>query len=467
MGYLVLARKYRPQTFDEVVGQGHVTQTLTNAIRHERVAHAILFSGPRGTGKTTVARILAKAMNCVQGASPQPCNECRSCTEITNSAAADVFEIDGASNNSVDQVRELRDSLLPAAQFREVEQAHRKLSHGADIIAALETAAATLRSDEGGAAEEVFRAAGSLEAFSDLDEEIDAAAALLREAAINCDEAHRSIQAARSRIDLDPDTLAQLERQLGAQHDLARKHRVEPEQLEEVLERLERRCENAGSLEQRLAELDRQRDSALQAYRDAARRLHARRATRAASLSEAVTELMQQLGMEGGRFEIGVDIDGEGEPSRRGDDRIELRVAANRGSAPGPLRKVASGGELSRISLAIKVAARSGPAAATQVFDEVDAGIGGETAHAVGALLRSLSDKGQALCVTHLAQVAVFADQQVQVLKASDDQATRVETALLAEQARVDEIARMLGGKLSEQSRAHASELLATARTRH
>ncbi len=365
------------------------------------------------------------------------------------------------------QVRELRDSLLPAAQFREVEQAHRKLSRGADIIAALETAAATLRSDEGGAAEEVFRAAGSLEAFSDLDEEIDAAAALLREAAINCDEAHRSIQAARSRIDLDPDTLAQLERQLGAQHDLARKHRVEPEQLEEVLERLERRCENAGSLEQRLAELDRQRDSALQAYRDAARRLHARRATRAASLSEAVTELMQQLGMEGGRFEIGVDIDGEGEPSRRGDDRIELRVAANRGSAPGPLRKVASGGELSRISLAIKVAARSGPAAATQVFDEVDAGIGGETAHAVGALLRSLSDKGQALCVTHLAQVAVFADQQVQVLKASDDQATRVETALLAEQARVDEIARMLGGKLSEQSRAHASELLATARTRH
>ncbi len=116
MGYLVLARKYRPQMFDEVVGQGHVTQTLTNAIRHGRVAHAILFSGPRGTGKTTVARILAKAVNCRQTDGANPCNTCRSCVEITGGSAADVFEIDGASNNSVDQVRELRENAkyMPA-----------------------------------------------------------------------------------------------------------------------------------------------------------------------------------------------------------------------------------------------------------------------------------------------------------------------------------------------------------------
>ena len=116
MAYLVLARKYRPQTFDEVIGQGHVTQTLTNAITAGRVAHAILFAGPRGTGKTTIARILAKAMNCAKGPAPEPCNACPSCREITGGNAVDVFEIDGASNNSVDQVRELRENVkyMPA-----------------------------------------------------------------------------------------------------------------------------------------------------------------------------------------------------------------------------------------------------------------------------------------------------------------------------------------------------------------
>ena len=116
MSYLVLARKYRPQTFEQVVAQDHITQTLRNAISTGRVAHAILFSGPRGTGKTTVARILAKAMNCKDGPTAVPCNDCRSCNEITDSKATDVFEIDGASNNSVDQVRELRENVkyMPA-----------------------------------------------------------------------------------------------------------------------------------------------------------------------------------------------------------------------------------------------------------------------------------------------------------------------------------------------------------------
>ncbi|WP_286819826.1 AAA family ATPase, partial [Desulfobacter sp. UBA2225] len=117
MSYQVLALKYRPQTFSEVVGQDHVTTTLTNAISGNRVPHALLLAGPRGTGKTTIARIMAKAMTCQTGPTPSPCNECRICKDIINGHCADVFEIDGASNNSVDQIRELRDNVayMPSA----------------------------------------------------------------------------------------------------------------------------------------------------------------------------------------------------------------------------------------------------------------------------------------------------------------------------------------------------------------
>jgi DNA repair protein RecN (Recombination protein N) len=360
------------------------------------------------------------------------------------------------------QINELEESMIPAEEFREMEQEHRKLAHGGELVEALEFAIQSLDSSQA-----IHRAAEQLEPRAPLDEDIATALGLLREADINCDEAMRSLQAARSRLDLSPERLSRLERQLSAQHDLARKHRVEPEQLAETLAQLKERLERAGSLEKRLEQIEKELESALQDYRQSALKLHHSRAARADDLATAVTELMQELGMEGGRFEFDIRHDPESKPSARGSDQLELKVSANPGTTPGPLRKVASGGELSRISLAIKVAARTGAAAATQVFDEVDAGIGGEIASAVGTLLKGLSANGQALCVTHLAQVAIFADQQMQVYKSSDELETRVETSLLAEQARIDEIARMLGGKLTEQSRAHASELLATAATRH
>ena len=365
------------------------------------------------------------------------------------------------------QLEELERDMLAPADFAELEAEHRVLARGSEILEALESAASVLEVEPSAASRALHQAAEQLDRHSGLDRDIAAAVGLLREAVINCDEALNSIQAALSRLDLSPDRISRIERQLNLQHDLARKHRVQPEQLPEALEQLSARLERSGSLEQRLEAIEGELTAALQLYREAAERLHRRRAKRAERLAGKVTDLMQELGMAGGRFEFEVRYDAGQQPSARGNDALELRVSANAGIPPGPLRKVASGGELSRISLAIKVAARADSGAGTQVFDEVDAGIGGDTANAVGALLRGLAAGGQALCVTHLAQVAVFADQQIRVLKSGDETEARVRTNYLQEADRVDEIARMLGGRLSEQSRAHAAELLATASTRH
>ena len=365
------------------------------------------------------------------------------------------------------QLQELESDMLAPVEFAELEAEHRMLARGSEIVAALESGLELLDAEPSGATRALHQAAEKLDRHSGLDREIAAAVGLLREAVINCEEAQNSLQAALSRLDLSPERMARLERQLNVQHDLARKHRVQPEQLPEVLERLNARLDRAAHLERRLQDIESELGAALAAYQEAAARLHDHRIERAEWLSGKVTELMQELGMAGGRFDFEVMLDTDQEPTVRGSDRIELRVSANPGIPPGPLRKVASGGELSRISLAIKVAARAHSGAVTQVFDEVDAGIGGDTANAVGALLRSLAASAQALCVTHLAQVAVFADQQIQVLKSPDEKEARVVTQLLQEADRVDEIARMLSGRLSAQSRAHAAELLATASTQH
>ena len=370
------------------------------------------------------------------------------------------------------QVEELQASAMPAAEFTALENEHRKLARGGEILSALESALQTLQAEDSGAVNGIYQASAQLQELTSLEDDIAAAASMLNEAAINCDEAGSSIQAALSRLDLSPERFAELERQLAHQHDLARKHRAQPEQLEEVLQALSGRLELAASMETRLARIDSEISSALDTYRESARALHKGRVSRARQLAKDVSRLMQDLGMEGGQFVIEVDHDASTAPTARGDDRIAIKVSANGGTAPGPLRKVASGGELSRISLAVKVAARRGssanesPGGGTQVFDEVDAGIGGETAHAVGALLKSLAANGQALCVTHLAQVAVFADRQLQVSKSTGAGGTAVTARLLDQDGRVDEVARMLGGQLSEQSRAHAAELLGAVSAR-
>lgn len=358
------------------------------------------------------------------------------------------------------QVDELESSVMTADEFRQLETEHQKLAQGGDIVASLEAALQSLQAERSGAAAELHRTAAQLEVHATLDEDIAEASALLNEAAINCDEAANSIQSALARMDLSPERLSELQGRLERQHDLARKHRAEPEQLAEVLEQLRIRLELSATQEKRLAGIDVELESASRAYRSAALRLHKKRRERARELSRGVTELMQELGMDGGRFEFAVELNSAGAPTALGDDHFELNVAANRGGEPAPLRKVASGGELSRISLAVKIVARERDRSTTQVFDEVDAGIGGATANAVGSLLKSLSHGAQALCVTHLAQVAAFADRQLLVSKGAAAEGTTVSVFELDDGQRVDEVARMLGGQVSAQSRAHASELL-------
>jgi len=366
------------------------------------------------------------------------------------------------------QVRELESAVMSAENFARLEKEHRMLARGGELMDSLESARQALQDETTGASVALHRALRMLEPHAALDDDIQAASSLLNEAAIHFDEAESAIDNALARIDLSPDRLAELERMLREQHDLARKHRSQPEQLEQVLEQLCVRLERAASRDSRLAEIDQQLEKALTAYRDASAILGASRTRYAEALSEDVTGLMQELGMEGGRFEVAVQPNPEGKPSPRGDDRLELSVSANRGVDPGPLRKVASGGELSRISLAVKVAARLAGADATQVFDEVDAGVGGATASTVGAMIRRLSKNGQALCVTHLAQVAAYADSQVTVQKTDLKDGTGVAATLLSSDARIDEVARMLGGQVSRQSRAHAEQLLREAgATRH
>jgi DNA repair protein RecN (Recombination protein N) len=361
------------------------------------------------------------------------------------------------------QLQELESACLSSEEFNTLETEHRRLAQGSVILQALDQAQETLESERSGIGDSIHLAIAALQDHAGLDEDIEAAVQMLREAQINCEEARVSLQTARSKMDLSPARLETVTRQLNTLHDLARKHHAQPEELDAVIERLAERLDRASSLDSRITEVRVELEASLEDYGAAAEHLHSARTKHAQALSKQVTILMQELGMEGGQFRIEVFNNTDGQPSPRGGDVLELLVSANPGTPPGPLRKVASGGELSRISLAIKVASMGGEPAPTQVFDEVDAGIGGETAYAVGRLLKSLSGSGQALCVTHLAQVAVCADQQFQVIKTADDQATQVSTSLLDGSGRIDEIARMLGGRVSDQSRAHASELLATA----
>jgi len=380
--------------------------------------------------------------------------------ELREAAAVPAGELDLLRH----QLKELDAEDLTAESIAETEQEHRILAQGESLLQALDQAMGTLDDENGGVGTGISRAASALERFARDSRPIDDALRMLQEARINCQEAVSTLSQAAEKVDLSPERLEQVSARLDRLGDLSRKHRVELEALASVREELRARLDRAELFESRRNSIEADCANALKDYRNAALQLSGQRIEHAGTLSGRVRELMQELGMAGGQFSFEVTHDPERTPSVTGDDRVIMKVSANPGIPPAPLSKIASGGELSRISLAIKVACMGSAAhSRTQVFDEVDAGVGGETANAVGRMLQATARHGQALCVTHLAQVAVRADQQLQVSKRSGGEQTEVDTRPLGAEERVEEVARMLAGNVSAQSRAHAREMLESA----
>jgi DNA repair protein RecN (Recombination protein N) len=310
----------------------------------------------------------------------------------------------------------------------------------------------------------LHQAIGGLEDIARLVPELAELPQQLREAQILVKDVSHELHRQLDRLEADPARLAWLDDKLGDFLRLARKHHTTPQELQAHLAELRRELDGLEHGSETLAQLENRGEELLQRYRAAATALSQQRAAAAQTLQDRITGLIRELGMPQGLFRVELSSDPASPPSPYGFDRIEFAVSANPGLPPRPLSKVASGGELSRLSLAIQVAATDSKTVPTLVFDEVDTGIGGGVAEIVGQKLRAVASGRQVFCITHLHQVAAQGHHHLLVEKTADGGKTRTGVRSLGEDERVREIARMLGGvKITEQTLAHAEELLAAA----
>ncbi|MEJ2059593.1 MAG: DNA repair protein RecN [Gammaproteobacteria bacterium] len=362
------------------------------------------------------------------------------------------------------QVKELEALELGADEYDGLEDEHRRLAHAGRLLESCEMAYEGLYGAEEGAVDsQLSHFMQQVESARELDPRLAEPVELLNSAQVQLREAAEALRRYADHLDLDPARLNQVEERLGLIHDLARKHRTDPQALPELFENLSSELAALEDEDCDVESLAKALNEAGQQCSTAAETLGARRQDAGQRLSEGVSAAMQTLGMEGGRFEVQLDV--QPEPfSPNGQERVEFRVSANPGQPLRPLAKVASGGELSRISLAIQMLAAGSVRIPTMIFDEVDSGVGGAVAEVVGRELRRLGATRQVLCVTHLPQVAAQAHHHCKVEKRRAKDATHTEITPLDEQARVQELARMLGGvELTENTRAHAQEMLERA----
>ena len=358
------------------------------------------------------------------------------------------------------QVGELEKLAVKPGEWADISNEHSRLAHAASLLeGAQEALNAISESESSPILSQLSALTLKLGKLSDIDAALKPVVEALEPARIQLQEAVYALNDYLGRVELDPERLHEVEARLDAIHSTARKFRVAPDDLPQEYESLSAQLKQLADASD--VEALRAQEEKLKAeYMSAAEKLSKARAKAARALSEAVTAAMQDLSMAGGRFVIALNAC---EPAAYGLEQVEFLVAAHAGISPRPLAKVASGGELARISLAISVITSTATVTPTLIFDEVDSGIGGGVAEVVGRLLKRLGQDRQVLCVTHLPQVASQANQHFQVSKRSIEGRTMSNIDALDTKSRIEEIARMLGGlEITATTRKHARELLAS-----
>ncbi|MGB5177607.1 MAG: DNA repair protein RecN [Gammaproteobacteria bacterium] len=377
-----------------------------------------------------------------------------------------AFENDAERDARLDLLRyqgqELESLGLDREDIRNIDEEHARQANAGRLLESSRQGLERLDADEAPSASSLLhQTLDELGELAAVDSGLEETTRLLGEAAVLLRESIDSLRHYAERLDIDPQRLQWLEQRIGILHDLARKHRCNPEDLPAIeanirkeLDTIEHADEHREALQARLANLQ-------QDYQDSARQLTAKRTRTAKAFSRKITDAMQTLGMAGGVFSVRIKPRAGKAFGPQGMDDIEFMVSANSGQPLQPMSKVASGGELSRISLSIQVISAGSDTIPSLIFDEVDSGIGGGVAEIVGQKLRALGMERQVLCVTHLPQVAALAHQQLQVSKLSGKDTTRIRIRTLNEEERIDELARMLGGvRITRQTREHAREML-------
>jgi DNA repair protein RecN (Recombination protein N) len=361
------------------------------------------------------------------------------------------------------QVNELKALDLKDGEVAQLTEERTRHSNRGRLAEAAQAAVGLLYdSDQGNAHTTASRALAGIKTLSSVDPRLAKVVPMVDEATIQIREAARELSRYLETLDIDPARQEEVERRLAAIEELSRKHRVSSNELVNRATTLENELAELDSADNNLSALKKQQAEALDAYRKLATQLSASRQTAARALSKDITARMQTLGMAGGRFLIDIS-QANSEPAAHGFDTVEFRVTANPGQPLRPLAKVASGGELARLSLAVQVAC-SAKDVRCMVFDEVDSGVGGAVAEIVGRELKALGFSGQAICVTHLPQVASQGHHHLRVAKLTDGKTTRTTLSELTMDERAEELARMLGGlEVTGKAREHAREMLQLA----